>query len=247
MSPLFVSAVIGLALTALTIGQVAPSISEIFHSANAEIGVSRENALIQQIVRYRDLEGNYPATVADLVTKGYWRTADNDNGYGGNYSFTLDGTKGLITISTTIADASRRAQYISNFRHTFQPVDSGGGIVDTTFVMPTGDVLTTGLPTSNSVAVTASAPSAATNTYWYDVSGSAAVLKVSDGSNWTATSTGASGGGIAAPSAANTVASAAALPATGDVGDIRYAYDSATATLVSYVWYNSQWVKVASR
>lgn len=241
MSPMLISAIIGFALMVLTLGQVAPSISQMIYAKKVEIGIGREEALMQQVIRYRAIEGVYPVTMADMVTKSYWRTADNDNGLGGSYTFTTDNTKGLIAISTTIADATQRAQYLNNYRHVYRPVDVGGGVVTTTFVMPTAMSMGAPIPLTGSIPVASTAPSAASNTWWYDTSGSVAVLNVSDGVTWKP-ATPQNGG----PTPQNIVASTAGLPATGANGDVRYVYNSATGAMSSYVWYGSSWVAYGS-
>lgn len=246
MSPVLITAILGIVLSVLTLGQVAPSISQMIVGKRVEIGLNREKALMQQIVRYQAVEGTWPATVADLVTKGYWKTSDNNNGFGSGYTFTVDSAKGLITISTTIADATKRAQYLNNYRHVFRPIDVGGGVVNTTFITPRAGAAGAPVPTTGSIPISATAPNAATNTYWYDTSGSSAVLKVSDGVSWMVATTSSSGGGITAPSDSNIIANIAALPATGATGDIRYVYSAAGNSLNAYVYYNGQWVQAGT-
>lgn len=238
-SPIFVSSVIGLALMTVGLAQVVPSVSEAIYAKKIEVGIGREEALMQQIVRYRALEGVYPAAVSDLIDKGYWRAADNDNGFGSGYSFVVDSNKGLIWITTTIADDSKRLQYQNNYRHVFKPFDAGNGALTTPFVMATTGSMGAPLPTAGNIPVGASAPSAASNTYWYDTSGSSAVLKVSDGVTWTAATSGAA----SAPSASNIVSAPSALLTTGvNVGDVRYVYDASGNVLNTYVYYNGGWV-----
>lgn len=239
MSPLFITSIIGIALTVMTLGQVMPSFAQAIYAKKVEIGIGREEALMQQIIRYRALEGGYPSAVSDLVSKGYWQTSDDDNGFGSGYTFTVDGDKGLIVISTSIADDAKRAQYQNNYRHLFKPVDAGGGVLTTSFVMPSAGSMGAPLPSASGIQVSATAPSATTNTYWYDTSGATAVLKVSDGATWSATSTGGTG---VAPSASTIVANASALPSTGTVGDTRYVYDQTGNVLNTYVYYNGGWV-----
>lgn len=239
MSSTFISTIIGLVLAVFTLGQVAPSVTQAFASKNVEVVLSHEESLSQQIQQYRTLEGSYPSTMADLISKGYWRTSDNDNGFGGNYTFSVDSTKGLVKISTTIADAAKRALYLGNFRHTFKPSDMGSGVVATTFVMPSTGSLGAPLPASN-IAVASAAPSASSNTYWYDTSSGSAILKVSNGASWADTST-VSTTSIAAPSGWNTLSSASSLPSTASVGDVRYVYDSGSGQLMTYVYANGNW------
>ena len=238
MSPMFITVVIGFALSVMALGAVAPSMTEMIYAKKVEVSISREEALMQQIIRYRAITGSYPTTMLQLTDNGYWRVADNDNGFGNGYTFAVDSTKGLIAINTTISDATKRAQYINNFRHVFKPVDGGSGAVSTTFVMPSAGSMGAPIPISGTIPVAATAPAAASNTWWYDTSGSTAVLKVSDGFAWKAASSQSAG-----PTADNIVTSTAGLPSTGTAGDVRYLYNAATGSMNSYVWYGSSWVQ----
>lgn len=239
MNPLFITALISIVVAVLTLGQVTPSVSNQVFAKNVEISVGRESALMQQIVRYRGVEGVYPSTVTDLVAKGYWRAADNDNGFGGKYTFTVDPVKSLVTINTTIADASRRTQYFNSYKHVYKPLDSGSGAITTTFVMPSPNSVSSAMLTSGSIPVSSASPDAATNTYWYDTSSGSAILKVSNGASWMQAILGS--GGLQAPSSTNIVNSVAALPSTASVGDVRYIYDATTNTVSAYVYYNGLW------
>jgi len=123
-------------LTIMTLGQVSPSITEAVVSKKIEISISKENALLQQITRFHELEGAYPEQVENLIAKGYWRKADDNNGFDSPFTFSVDEAKGLVIIKSTIKNPDRRAQYIRNFRHTFTPVDEGNGVVASHFVLP---------------------------------------------------------------------------------------------------------------
>ena len=243
MSPMLISTVVGLAITVMALGQVAPSVRATLFAKATETGVGREEALVQQILQYRTVEGLYPASVADLVAKNYWRATDNTNGFGGSYTFTIDAAKGLIAVSTTIADPGNRAQYLVSPRHVFKPVEQSGNVILTTFVMPNSNAL--GSPSTGSIPVSSTAPSAASNTYWYDTSGSTAVMKVSNGSGWLSTTTASSGGGTGAGgiAAAAIVTSANDLPITATAGDVRYIYNAANATLDTLTYYNGAWTQ----
>ena len=237
-SPVLITTVLGLALAAISIGGVMPSMIEAIAAKKVETNVSRAEALMQQIIRYRALEGVYPTSVADLVTKGYWQNQNNTNGFGGTYSFSIDADKGLITIDTAFSDAVRKAQYLNSYRHTFKPTDIGNGVVRTVFVMPTSGSM--GAPIINGgsgITASATAPNPTTTTYWYDTSSSTAILKVSDGTQWIA-----AGGGGGSISPDNIVSSTATLPTTGSTGEVRYVYDSTGNVLNTYVWYNGAWV-----
>lgn len=247
MSPNLVATIIGLILMVFTMGQVAPSISAAISGKNVELNLSREEALMQQIVRYRTLEGAFPTSMTDLTNKSYWRTVDNDNGFGGTYTFAVDETRGIVTITTTISDSAKRAQYIANYRHVFRPSDIGNGVLATKFVMPSTGTMGVAIPATGQIAVGTTAPDPASNTFWYDTSSGTAVLKVSNGTTWTAaTSTTTGGGGMAAPSSSNIVTGVSSLPTTANPGDVRYVLDSSSNALNTYVYYGGQWVEAAS-
>jgi hypothetical protein len=231
-------------LAILTLGQVAPSAIQAITAKKVEVGINREDALFQQIIRYHALQGSYPADIEALISAGYWQSADNDNGFGGTYSFTIDGTKGTIAISTTISDDTKRAQYNNNYRHIFRPVDAGSGVVTTTYVMPSTNSLGAPVGVAGNIPVSSTAPSAATNTWWYDTSGGSAVLMISDGATWKEASLVSSTTGI---SSSNIVSSVSDLPSTASEGDVYYVYDSTTNSLSgSYVYYNGGWVLASS-
>lgn len=238
MSPVFISSVIGLALLTIGMSQVAPSVVELIQARKVETNISREEALMQQIIRYRAIENTFPTTMADLIDKGYWSAADVSNGFGGSYSFLIDAAKGLISISTTIDDPKKREQYLQNFRHVFRPKNPSGSVVTTTFVMPSTGALATPFPPSGAIPVSASAPDPVTNTYWYDTSGSTVKLKVSDGANWTAIS--GQGGGSIDPN--DILGAATDLPTTATSGDVKYVYDTNGNVLNTYVYYDGMWV-----
>jgi hypothetical protein len=239
MNPMFISTIVGLAIAVMTLGQVSTSVSQAIFTKNVETSISREGMLAQQIQQYRTNEGSYPSTVADLVSKGYWQAADNTNGFGGTYTFSVDAVRGRVVISTTIADAARRAQYMGSFHHTFKPVHAGSGVLTMAFVMPTKG--SGGIPAPEAgIPVSATAPNPATTSFWYDTSSGAAILKVSNGTAWLPANVGSSG--LAAPSAANTVNSLSQLPASASVGDVRYVLNPTTGTLATYVYYNGGWV-----
>lgn len=203
MNPLFITSLIGVALAVLSLGQVSPSVSSQIAAKSVENGVTRENALIQQIIRYRGIEGAYPSTVTDLINKGYWNALNNDNGFGGTFSFTVDAPKGVVTLNSTVSDATRRSQYVSSYKHAFKHADIGGGVVSADIILPSTGSIGAPVANSGSIPVSTTAPDAATNTYWYNTSSGTAVLNVSNGAAWSpAGSTGGGGGGAAIPSGA---------------------------------------------
>ena len=236
MPSLFVTALIGLIFTVMAIGAVAPSLMQVFDAKKVEVSINKSESLIQQILRYRAVIGSYPADIATLTSAGYWSATDNSNGFGSVYSFSIDSNKGQITITTTITDSSKKAQYLGNYQHVFKPVDIGSNQVATTFILPSSGSMSPPVPVSGGVPVSATAPSAAANAWWYDTSGTAAVLKVSDGVTWrNANSTQSS-----APTVDNIVT---ALPATGAEGDVKYLYASVTQSMTSYARVGGQWIR----
>lgn len=203
MNPLFITSLIGIVLAVLSLGQISPSVSSQITARSIEAGVARENALLQQIIRYRGVEGAYPASPTDLINKNYWNSANNDNGFGGSYSFNVDAARGVVTINTTIADATKRNQYVTSYKHIFRPVDMGSGVVATTFILPSSGAIGAPVSNSGSIPASATAPDATTNTYWYDTSSGVAILNVSNGSIWApAGSTGGGGASASVPSGA---------------------------------------------
>lgn len=249
MSPQLIYAVAGLALSVLTLSQVTPSLIGALDNKRAEVGQSKEEALAQHIAQYRSLEGQFPSTVTELINKGYWRAQDNDNGFGGGYTFSVDEAKGVLAISTTIANAANRSSYANAARRTFRGQELAGGEVRTTFILPaTGSLAVPVQQAANSrIAASPTAPDATKNLYWYDTSGSQAVLKVSNGSGWVAQGGAASSGGsgasasIPSPNAENIINNPSALPTTGQDGDIRYVYNAAAGTLDRLIYFNGGW------
>ena len=247
MSPQLILTMAGLLISVASLSMVAPSIVRALDAKQAEVGLSREESLVQHIIQFRTLEGSYPSTVADLVAKNYWSAANNNNGFGGAYTFTVDGAKGLITIRTTIADTKNRALYMSTFKRTFKAVDEGGGSVRTTFVMPT--IGSMGAPiqggAGGKIPASATAPDAASNKFWYDTSGATAVMKVSTGSAWVASTTVATSTSTA-PSSSNILSDAGKLPTTAANGDVRYIYNAAAGTLDTLAYFNGAWSQVVN-
>ena len=238
MAQLFITTILGFALLVMGLDQVAPSFLSQIYAKKIDSGIAREENLMQQIIRHRDVTGSYPSNMAALIAAGYWKSADNDNGFGAGYEFSVDSSKGQILVSTTISDSIQRAQYISNYQHVFKPVDAGGGLVTTTFVMPTSGSIGTPIAMTSSIPSSATAPDAASNTWWYDTSGTTAVLKVSNGVSWA----NADSSGAVSPTPANVVTGVAGLPATANSGDIRYVLNTVTGTVTPYIYFGGQWV-----
>lgn len=189
MSPTYITTLIGMTFGVIALAQIAPNITQAVSSGKADAGASRSTALAEQVNQYIALEHSYPSTISDLVVKGYWRNSDNDNGFGGAFSFSIDGVKGTLTISTSIPDTASRAQYIGRRTHSFKPIDAGGGVVNATFIIPVSGALAAPM-FSTKIPVSATVPSASANRYWYDISSGSAILNVSNGVSWSPTSTG---------------------------------------------------------
>ncbi len=224
-----------------TLGKtVAPSQIQQIKTSKIEAQViGTEKAIFEAICRYITLEGANPSTMNDLITKNYFQSNSNTNGFGGTYSFSIDSTKGTVTITTDISDSAARTSYINSYKNTFKPVQGSGNYVNTTFVIPTSIMhgngqFMTGIP------VQSTAPSASSNKFWYDTSGTYVVLKMSDGSSWKAVS----GSSTSATSVASSsiVSGTSSLPTTNNsTGDVKYVYDSASNSMQEYMYYNGGW------
>lgn len=248
MSPIYFASILGVAMAVLAVGEIAPSVATFAAARSVEASAAREAALFQQIVRYKAAVGSYPADVAAMVSSGYWRDADNDNGFGGNYSFSVDAVNDLITIETTISDGGERGRYLAAQRRGFKPAHIGNGVLRTTFVIPGAKMPAGLLPPVTSIPAQSVAPDPATNTWWYDTSGTVALLKVSNGLTWTSVGNapGGSTSGSLAPSATNIVTSTAQLPSSAKDGDVRYVYDEAERTVSTVVYYDGSWTRMGS-
>lgn len=251
MSPIYFVSILGVLIAVAGAGAITPSVSNSVKARSVETTIAREHALVQQIIRFRAANGSYPADMNALVSAGFWKAADTPNGFGGAYSFTVDSAKNTITLTSSISDATTRSNYLSSVRHAFAPVHVGSGQVSKTFVIPNKDAAGALLPSPSQIPAQAAAPSPATNSYWYDTSGSTAILKVSNGTGWVAsTSQGSSSGGgsqgTPAPTSSNIVTGAASLPSQGQNGDVRYVYDSSNKTMTTVVYFNGSWVQKGS-
>ena len=243
MSPLLISTALGLALSVIVASQVAPSIASAFDSAVTSSSLNNSETIVQNIIQYKAIEGVYPSSVADLISKGYLKSSDNTNGFGGSYDFLVNLSKGTVSVNTTITDAEKRGLYLNNYRHTFKPIDMGGGVIQTTFIIPVTGTLGVATQTASaSIPISATAPNPASNAYWYDTSAPISVLRVSDGTAWAESKTFASAAsGVAPPSAATIVANVAALPITATTGDVRYVMNSTNNTLDTMIYNNGAW------
>lgn len=223
---------------------VAPSAVQQIKATKVDTQVIQtEKAIYEAVCRYITLNASNPTSLNDLITANLFPSASNNNGFGGTYSISIDSTKGTLTITTDIADSTARTAFINSYKNTFKPVQGSGNYVNTTFVLPTSVMHGNGQFMAG-IPVQSTAPSASTNKYWYDTSGTEAVLKMSDGSAWKAVSSPSSSSTSATSIAASSiVASTTALSSTtGTTGDIKYVYDSASNTMQQYAYYNGGWV-----
>lgn len=220
---------------------VAPSVIQQIKTTKVDAQVIQtEKAIFEAICRYITLEQSNPTTMNDLITKNYFKATDNNNGFGGAFSFSIDSAKGTVTITTDIADATARAAYINSYKNTFRPTQGSGNYVNTTFVIPTSIMHGNGQFMAG-IPVQSTAPSASNYKYWYDTSGTEAILKMSDGSNWKSLASSTFSGGSASTKLGQIITSSD-LPTTAESGDIKYVYDSISNTIQQYVYYNGNWV-----
>lgn len=221
--------------------QVTPSITEMIKTTKVDTQVIQtEKAIFEAVCRYITLKGTNPSTLNDLITEGYFQSSSNNNGFGGTYSFSIDSTKGTVTITTDIADSSVRTAFINSYKNTFKPIQGSGNYVNTTFVIPTAIMHGNGQFMAG-IPVQSTAPSASGYKYWYDTSGTQVVLKMSDGSSWKTVS-GSSTSATSVPSS-SIVSGTSSLPTTNtNVGDTKFVYDSASNSMQEYMYYNGGWV-----
>ncbi len=221
---------------------VAPSVIQQIKTTKVDAQVIQtEKAIFEAILRYITLEQTNPASMNDLITKNYFQSASNNNGFGGTFSFTIDAAKGTATISTEIADSTARTAYINSYKNTFKPVQGSGNYVNTTFVIPTSVMHGNGQFMSG-IPVQSTAPNASNYKFWYDTSGAEVVLKMSDGSSWKNVATNSAAGGGTAPTSLGTITTTSELPATAESGEIKYVYDSTSNTIQQYSYYKGNWV-----
>lgn len=210
--------------------------------------IETEKSLLESIKRYKIIEGSNPTSMNDLNTKGYFPIANNKNGFGETYSFSIDSAKGTVAISTNINDSKLRSSFVNSNKNIFQVTETAN-VVTTNFNIPTTDIPDGG-DFLMGVPIQATAPSASTYKYWYDTSGTQITLKVSDGTNW-ANALGSSGGGSgssnttsnngASITSLGSIATLNNLQTTGTNGEIKYVYDSTNNSLSQYTYYNGIW------
>jgi alpha-tubulin suppressor-like RCC1 family protein len=239
---------------------VSPSIIDNIKKSKIEIQVvDKQNMLFESICRYIVKEKKNPVDMADLISKGYFLASFNDNGYGGTFSFVLDGYKGTLDISTTIADEKSRFFFINSKKNTFKPIEGVGGLVTTTYIFPTTIMHGEGAY-MDGIPIQQDAPSLETK-YWYDTSSGKAILKMSDGNSWKDVVGLTSGGGGTTVAATNSryndlneglgtlknnvtiYNSKDELTALSDTeeGQVKLVYDADAETFHEYVKIDNNW------
>lgn len=236
----------GILMIGILAKTVAPSTIQQIKTTKVDTQIIQTQRVIYEAVcRYITLKGTNPTSLNDLITAGLFQSSSNNNGFGGTYSISIDSTKGTLIVTTDIADASARTAFINSYKNTFKPVQGSGNFVNTTFVFPMSVMhgngqFMTGIP------VQSAAPSASAHKFWYDTSGTEAVLKMSDGATWksvaSASSSSSSTGGASASSLGTIITSGSLATTTGTSGDLKYVYDSATNSIQQYAYYNGGWV-----
>ncbi|MFA6395667.1 MAG: hypothetical protein WCW84_06835 [Sulfurimonas sp.] len=231
--------VTALIIGGITLKTVAPSLIDSIKTAKVDSQIiSTEKAIFEAICRHITLAGTNPTTMADLDTAGFFPAVSNTNGFGGVYSFVIDSTKGTVAISTDISDATARTSYINSYKNTYKPVQGSGNTVTTTFVLPTSVMHGNGQFMAG-IPVQSYAPSAITNKYWYDTSGTNVVLRMSDGTNWKTVSNPTATASVLAGTVYTTKEAMAADTSTAST--IRQAFNSITNAVETYTLYNGQW------
>ena len=240
------SVIAAMVIAGIALKQVQPSLIEGIRAQKVDSQIIQtEKVIFEAVQRYITLEGSNPPDMATLISKGYFPSVANTNGFGGVYSFVIDSSKGTLTVSTDISDSSARTSFINSYKNTFKPVQGSGNTVSTTFILPTSVMHGNGQFMAG-IPIQSTAPSAATYKYWYDTSGTEAILKMSDGTNWktvASVTSGTSTGGTSATSIGTTIGTTSTLSSTtGTTGDVKYVYDAASNTIQQYAYYNSGWV-----
>ena len=216
--------------------QVSPSVVRKVNNVKIEEElVEKEKSIFERICRYINVEKRLPANMTTLISSGYYSTESNVNGYGGRYSFTINSSKGTVTISTDIRDTNVRNLFINTYKNSIKPLQGTGNTVNSTFVFPVSILHGNGNLFSN-ITTQATRPTATQNKYWYDTSGSTRVLKVSDGTSWKRIR------GETTSSIGTISTSTRVLPATATTGDTKYVYDSRSNSVQQYAYYNGNWV-----
>lgn len=239
------SVVAAVVLGGIALKSIAPSVVDSIkvQKVDSQI-IQTQKAIFEAVQRYITLEAANPATMNDLITKNYFPSSANINGFGGSYSFTIDAAKGTLVISTEIADTYARSSFINSYKNTFKPIQGSGNYVNTTYVLPTSVMHGNGQFMAG-IPIQSTAPNASAYKYWYDTSGTEAILKMSDGSAWktVASVTSGTSSGTSATSLGTTIATTSDLSSsTGETGDIKYVYDSGSNTIQQYAYYNGGWV-----
>ncbi|WP_066355115.1 hypothetical protein [Aliarcobacter skirrowii] len=173
----------GIVMTIMVGAQVAPSIVDNIKAKKVEYTtINNQEVIFEAFKRYSTIELASPSSIDDLINKGYMNEAHKKNGFGEDYSISINETKGILNISTTITDDKARNLFLNSFNNKNKPTCSGN-ICTTAYVIPTNfkhgsSWLMNGIPAQDS------APSASAYKFWYKTFDGKAILMVSNGTTW---------------------------------------------------------------
>lgn len=175
----------GIVMTIMVGAQVAPSIVDNIKAKKVEYAtINNQDIIYEATKRYITLTQTNPSHINDLINGGFLDSTKNNNGFGGTYTIAVDGTKGLLTVTTTIADTKAQQLFLKSFNNKNVPTQlSGTNNFQTKYVLPTDIMHGSGL-FMNGIPVQATAPDKIKYKYWYDSFGPKVILKMSDGTNW---------------------------------------------------------------
>ncbi|MDY0179723.1 hypothetical protein [Aliarcobacter skirrowii] len=175
----------GIVMTIMVGAQVAPSIVDNIKAKKVEYAtINNQDMIFEATKRYITLTQTNPSSINDLINGGFLDSTKNNNGFGGTYTISVDGTKGILTTSTKIDDPTAQKLFLKSFNNKNTPTQiSGTSNFETKYILPTSLMHGSGL-FMNGIPVQATAPDKIKYKYWYDSSGTKVILKMSDGTNW---------------------------------------------------------------
>ena len=235
------SIIAGITMTVILGSQVAPSIIEQIKVKKVEAqAINNQDVIFEGVKRYITMKQKNPTTIQEIIDEGFLNSKVNNNGFGENYTISIDDTKGLLKIKTKIADVKAQEIFLKSFKNKFTPERTAvANEFETTFVIPMdvmhgSGLFMSGIPTQDTP------PDLSKYKYWYDTSGKETILKVSNGLAWKKVA-GLSGNQISEDvlvdgSGNNYTSDSLPSQENSQVGDIKYAYDSATNTIQEYVY-----------
>lgn len=236
-------AIIGIIFTMTAATQVMPNMIPYIQSQKAQNLSEQQIALFEAIKRYMLIHGKVP-TEADLTENKLISSDMLKNSWDKEISYAVNESTGVVTITTGIPTEDGRKAFEKTWKNFFKPTLKSGTIdtFETSFVIPTDALHGNSSGIANGAIVSSSTPDATKYSFWYDTSGSSQpILKISDGTNWTAAPTNSGSGGWPAISDSNLSDATSQLPKTAALGTYKYIYNSATATIDTYVYYSNGW------